>query len=103
MKADHKTIAIIEGTFVPDERKLELRSRLQRIRGQVDGVERMLGANRPCLDILTQVASVQQALRGVARLMTRNYLERCAATAIKAGREEEVYDKLLEVIFKLTR
>ncbi len=33
-------------------------------------------------------ARSQQALRGVGKLVVRNYLERCAAQAIKSGREE---------------
>lgn len=89
--------------FVPDERKGEIQARLKRLRGQMDGIERMLDDNRPCVDILTQVAAVQQAMRGVGKLVVRNYLERCAAQAIKSGREQEVFDELMEVIFKLTR
>jgi DNA-binding FrmR family transcriptional regulator len=96
-------LRILEEAFVPDERKTEIRSRLKRIRGQVEGLDRMLVDDRPCLDILTQVSAAHEALRGVARLMVRNYLERCAAAGIKAGREYEVYDQLMEVIFKLAR
>jgi hypothetical protein len=35
--------------------------------------------------------------------MVRNYLERCTSSAIKAGRQQEVYDEVMNVIFKLTR
>ena len=97
------TLRILEEAFVADERKAEVRNRLSRVKGQVEGVERMLAENRPCLEILTQIAAAQEALRGVGRVMVRNYLERCAAAAIKAGREEKVYDELMDVIFKLTR
>ena len=96
-------LRILEEAFVPDERKAEVRKRLARLKGQLEGIERMLADNRPCLEILTQVSAAQEAVRGVGRVMVRNYLERCAASAIKAGREEEVYDQLMEVIFKLTR
>lgn len=103
--AQPKTVALrlLEQTFVADERKAELRKRLARTKGQLEGVERMLAENRPCLEILTQVSAAQEAIRGVGRVMVRNYLERCAAEAIKAGREQEVYDELMDVIFKLTR
>lgn len=103
--ASKKVVAlrILEEAFVPDERKEEVRKRLARVKGQVEGIERMLAENRPCVDILTQVSAAQEALRGVGRVMVRNYLERCASSAIKAGRGEEVYDQLMEVIFKLTR
>ncbi|PYQ39563.1 MAG: hypothetical protein DMF77_21085, partial [Acidobacteria bacterium] len=41
--------------------------------------------------------------RGAGRIIVRNYLERCAAAGIKAGREHEVFDEVMDVIFKLTR
>jgi DNA-binding FrmR family transcriptional regulator len=96
-------LRILEAAFVPDERKAEVRKRLARAKGQVEGIERMLAKNRPCMEILTQISATQEALRGVGRVMVRNYLERCAGAAIKAGREQEVYDELMGVIFKLTR
>ena len=96
-------LPIVETVFVPDARKADLRVRLRRIRGQIEGLERMLDQNRPCVEILTQIASAQEALRGASRQMTRNYLEQCASRAIKEGRQEEVFDELLEIIFKLGR
>ena len=96
-------LRILDHAFVPDERKAEVRKRLARAKGQVEGVERMLARDRPCIEILTQISAAHEALRGAGRVMVRNYLERCASAAIKAGREEEVYDELMDVIFKLTR
>lgn len=96
-------LRIINDAFVPDERKAELRARLNRLKGQLDGIERMLDQDRPCLEILTQLSAAQEALRGVGRVMARNYLERCASVAIKAGREREVYDEVMDVVFKLAR
>lgn len=98
-----RTLKILNDAFVPDERKAEVRKRLARLKGQLDGVDRMLNDNRPCVEILTQISAAQEALRGAGRVMVRNYLERCAAAGIKAGREQEVYDEVMDVIFKLTR
>jgi DNA-binding FrmR family transcriptional regulator len=96
-------LRILQEAFVPETRKAEIHRRLARMKGQVEGLERMLAEDRPCLELLTQIAAAQEALRGVGRLMVRNYVERCAAAAIRAGRPEEVYEELLDVIFKLTR
>ena len=96
-------LRILNEAFVPDERKTELRSRLNRLRGQLDGIERMLDNDRPCLEILTQLSAAQEALRGVGRVMARNYLERCAGAGIKAGREREVYDEVIDVVFRVAR
>lgn len=98
-----QTLRILNDAFVPDERKAEVRKRLARLKGQLDGVNRMLDENRPCVEILTQISAAQEALRGAGRVMVRNYLERCAAAGIKAGREQEVYDEVMDVIFKVTR
>jgi DNA-binding FrmR family transcriptional regulator len=79
--------------------------RLRRIEGQVRGLQKMVEEDRYCADIVTQVASVQEALRGVARQLMRNHLRHCAASAIKAGepQAEAMYDELLELVYKHLR
>ena len=96
-------LRLLTETFVPDERKAELRKRLKRAQGQVSGIGRMLDDNRPCMDILVQVTAAQEALRGFSRVMVLNYLEKCATDALREGRQEGVYDDLMKVIFKLAR
>ena len=78
------------------------RNRLRRIEGQVRGLQKMVEEDRYCADIITQVASVQEALRGVARNLMRNHLRHCAAKALRGGKREEteaMYDELLELIY----
>jgi len=80
--------------------------RLRRIEGQIRGLQRMVEEDRYCADILTQVSSVQEALRAVARALMRNHLTHCAAQAIRTGSAEErqaMYDELLEMIYKNAR
>lgn len=98
-----RALRALDQTFVPDERKGEIRKRLARLKGQLEGVERMLESNRPCAEILTQISAAQEALRGTGRVMVRNYLERCASTAIKEGRGQEIYDEVMDLVFKVTR
>jgi CsoR family transcriptional regulator, copper-sensing transcriptional repressor len=50
--------------------------RLRRIEGQVRGLQKMIEEDRYCSDILTQVSSVQEALRGVSQALLRNHLKR---------------------------
>jgi DNA-binding FrmR family transcriptional regulator len=80
--------------------------RLRRIEGQIRGLQRMVEEDRYCADIITQVASVQEALRGVARSLMRNHLHNCANHALSAGSAEEqraMYDELLDLIYKHLR
>jgi len=79
--------------------------RLRRIEGQVRGLQGMVENDRYCADIMMQIASVQEALRGVGRELMRNHLKHCAASAIRAGESEanEMYDELIELMYKNTR
>jgi DNA-binding FrmR family transcriptional regulator len=88
----------------PDIKTANLR-RLRRIEGQVRGLQKMVSEDRYCADIVTQVASVQEALRGVARQLMRNHLKHCATTAIRKGDSEAevMYDELLDLVYKHLR
>ena len=80
--------------------------RLRRVEGQIRGLQRMVEEDRYCADILTQVSSVQEALRSVARALMRNHLAHCASQAIRTGSTEErqaMYDELLELIYTNAR
>jgi len=79
--------------------------RLRRIEGQVRGLQKMVEEDRYCPDIITQIASVQEALRGVGRQLLRNHLKHCATSAIKKGPKDadRTYDELLELITSISR
>ena len=79
--------------------------RLRRIEGQVRGLQKMIEEDRYCADILTQISSVQEALRSVGRELMRNHLKHCAAHAIRAGegQAEAMVDELIELIYKHSR
>ncbi|MBV8552194.1 MAG: metal-sensitive transcriptional regulator [Acidobacteriaceae bacterium] len=80
--------------------------RLRRIEGQVRGLQRMVEEDRYCADILTQVSSVQEALRAVTRALMRNHLTHCATQALQTGSVEDkeaMYEELLDLIYKNAR
>lgn len=79
--------------------------RLRRIEGQVRGLQRMVDEDRYCADIMTQIASVQEALRSVGRELMRNHLKHCAASAIRSGDEtaEAMYDEIIDLMYKHVR
>jgi DNA-binding FrmR family transcriptional regulator len=81
-------------------------TRLRRIEGQVRGLQKMVEDGRYCADILTQIASVQEALRGVGKLLMRNHLEHCVTTAIRSGdrlEAEQAYAEVLELMYRHAR
>jgi DNA-binding FrmR family transcriptional regulator len=80
-------------------------NRLRRIEGQVRGLQKMVEEDRYCADILTQLSSVQEALRGVGRELMRNHLKHCASSAIRAGesKAEAMYDELIDLMHTHSR
>lgn len=88
-------------TAVDPAIKEVVQKRLRRIEGQVRGLHRMVGDERYCADIMTQVASVQEALRGVSRALLQNHLRHCAAAAIRSGdpeRADAMYQELMDLM-----
>jgi DNA-binding FrmR family transcriptional regulator len=79
--------------------------RLRRIEGQIRGLQKMVEEERYCADIMVQISSVNDALRGVSRALMRNHLHHCAAAAIAKGtpQAEAMYDELLALIYKHSR
>ena len=80
-------------------------NRLRRIEGQVRGLQKMVADDRYCADIMTQISSVQEALRSVGRELMRNHLRHCAAAAIRGSDEEAsaMYDEIVELMYKAGR
>jgi DNA-binding FrmR family transcriptional regulator len=85
--------------------KANVLKRLARIEGQVRGLQNMVGSERYCADILLQISSVQEALRGASRQLLRNHLQHCAADAIRRGSPsaDAMYDELLELVYRHAR
>jgi DNA-binding FrmR family transcriptional regulator len=90
---------------VDDQVKNRTLGRLRRIEGQVRGLQKMVTEDRYCADVLTQISSVQEALRAVGRELMRNHLKYCATRAIKRGHSdaEAMYDELVDLMHKHLR
>lgn len=82
---DARGCASDDRPMMDPERQEEVLLRLAKAAGQVQGVSRRVVADRHCVDVLNQVSAVQKALVGVARVITRNYLERCVTDATRSG------------------
>jgi CsoR family transcriptional regulator, copper-sensing transcriptional repressor len=79
--------------------------RLRRIEGQVRGLQKMVEEDRYCADILTQISSVHEALRGVGRELMRNHLKHCATGAIRTGgdKADSMYDEIVDLMYTHSR
>jgi CsoR family transcriptional regulator, copper-sensing transcriptional repressor len=97
-KATKETAPLRAGAAEADVKGSNL-LRLRRIEGQIRGLQKMVEQDRRCPDILMQVASVQEALKGVSRELVRNHVEQCALQVVTGSGQhaKEAVDQLLAV------
>ena len=88
------------------ETKRKALGRLRRIQGQVQGLQRMIGDDAYCVDVLLQISAVQGALEQVRKLLLGRHIESCVADAVHSGsrgdRQKKI-DELLDVFARFGR
>ena len=77
--------------------------RLNRISGQVAGIQRMLDQDRYCVDILLQVAAVRAALDQAGKLILASHVETCVSEAFASGRAADRKKKVNELLEVFSR
>lgn len=65
--------------------KEQLLARLRRVEGQVGGLQRMVEADKYCIDVLTQVSAATKALQSVALGLLDQHLDHCVRDAVALG------------------
>ncbi len=66
-------------------RKDDIEKRLRRIEGQVRGLQRMVGEDAYCIDVLTQISAATKALQSVALELIDDQLGHCVREAVATG------------------
>lgn len=77
--------------------------RLKRIRGQVEGIERMIGDRRYCIDILQQVKAAKSALQALEASILKTHLGSCVRDALSAKNSFDANRKIEEIADLLGR
>jgi DNA-binding FrmR family transcriptional regulator len=61
-----------------------VQTRLRRIEGQVQGLQRMLDSGRECEEMLTQIMAVRSSIDQVGILLMEHHIERCILESLPA-------------------
>ncbi len=69
-------------------------TRLKRARGQIDGIIAMIEDDRPCVDVVTQLAAVSKALDRAGFKVVATGLRQCIVEGENAPMTEEQLEKL---------
>jgi len=69
-------------------------TRLKRARGQIDGIIKMIEDDRPCVDVVTQLAAVSKALDRAGFKVVATGLRQCILEGENAPMTEEQLERL---------
>ena len=83
-----------------EEQCKQLKTRISRMVGQLNGINRMLEENRYCGEILTQVAAVESALQSFGYIVLKEHLETCVVEGIQNG-NDKMMEEVIELVKKL--
>ena len=83
-------------TIRSEEEKKKIINRLNRIKGQITGIEKMVNNDIYCNDILIQVVAVEKSMKSLANSILENHLYRCVAEDLEKG-NLEVIDELISL------
>jgi len=70
--------------------------RLKRIEGQIRGLQKMVGDERDCESIVTQLAAVRSAIDSVGALVLNNYIKICTPRGTRS--DPGVYESMVRVV-----
>jgi DNA-binding FrmR family transcriptional regulator len=75
-------------------------NRLSRIEGHIRAIKRMLEEDRPCPEVLIQLAAVKSAVQKAARVVLEDHIESCLGQAAIKGNSDEEWQLLKEALDK---
>lgn len=78
--------------------KTKVLRQLKTVRGQLDGLIKMVEDDRYCIDISNQVMASQAILRNVNREVLHAHLNCCVKDAFLEGDEEDARRKIDEIV-----
>jgi DNA-binding FrmR family transcriptional regulator len=78
---------------------------MKRIKGQVEGIQRMIEEERYCADIIVQITAARASLQAVAKTLLAEHLKTCTLAAIRDGGRaaDTMYQELVDLVSKMAR
>lgn len=92
-----------ENAHHSDQIKMNLKSRLNRIEGQVRAINRMIEEDVYCDDVLTQIRATRSALNSVATKLLDHHMKSQIMDKVNNGAQEEAMEELLVTFQKLMK
>ncbi|AUN97668.1 hypothetical protein C0V70_05970 [Bacteriovorax stolpii] len=70
---------------------------LSRVRGQVDGIEKMIQEGRYCIDIINQLKAISAGVKVIESAIFEAHLKSCIQDAFASDDSENIQKKINEI------
>jgi len=85
-----------------DDKKESAQKRLNIIKGQLEGLGKMIDSDEYCIDVLNQSLAIQSALKGLDAVLFERHLVTHVTHQIKSG-DPEATDELLTLFKRIDK
>ena len=92
----------MSGTAIEHQNTDKVIKRLSRIEGHVKGIKKMVLDQKPCDQILIQVAAVRSALNEVSKIVLDDHMDACILIDVQQGKTDS-FDRLREALNQYMR
>ncbi len=79
----------------PEEKKLII-NRLNRISGQINGINKMIENDAYCNDVLVQLSAVKNSIKSLSSHILENHLYKCVSRDLENG-DLDAIDELISL------
>jgi len=87
----------------PGHRHFQTRTvinRLSRVEGHIRAIKRMLEEDRPCPEVLIQLAAVKSAIQKASQIILEDHIQTCMTEAVDKGTYEAEWQSLKKALDK---
>ena len=89
-------------TYRGEEEKKIINNRINRIEGQLRGVNRMIEEDAYCNDVLIQLSAIENSVKSLSNHILENHLYSCVTKDLEKG-NMEIVDELISLFKKFNK
>lgn len=82
----------------PHPSHMNQKRRLSRVKGQLEGIDKMIDENRYCMDIINQIRAATSALKSLEKEVMHTHIKSCVRAAIESSDQFEAQEKIQEIM-----
>ena len=85
-----------------EDDKKNIKTRINKIKGQLDGINKMIDDDRYCPDILIQLSAITSAIKSLSTIILDDHLHTCLIKSIQNGDESSI-DEITDLFKRFTK